>query len=321
MVKIEYNLTSYNDFFRLIAKSLGLKITDNIIAFTPDKGKGFIRLITLPNGLQVMIYDYTTHKDLLYHRKKTNKEHLVLRLDEAITEDGVAKASVFFGKTNQEWFYMAGANSNLRQVNVIMGKQWLDSYLGNEEAGEMLSSYIALKSPLLTYEQMDAEYKRLMLEILHVSADKEFEQIIIFNRVGLILERFFTRLYKKIENENSAHNISSDEYRSIKQVENELLKDFSQQPPSIAQLAKIAAMSSSKLKILFKEVFGLPVNQYYQKHRMNKAKAMLLSKKYSIREVANALGFSGVSSFSKAFFKAFDQLPSDIAVTTNIARA
>jgi AraC-like DNA-binding protein len=80
-------------------------------------------------------------------------------------------------------------------------------------------------------------------------------------------------------------------------------------------LARIAAMSPSKLKILFKEVFGLPVNQYYQKHRMNKAKAMLLSKKYSVREAANELGFSSVSSFNKAFYKIFDELPSEIAIS------
>ena len=74
-------------------------------------------------------------------------------------------------------------------------------------------------------------------------------------------------------------------------------------------------MSPSKLKILFKEVFGLPVNRYYQKHRMNKAKAMLLSKKHSVKEAANALGFSSISSFNKAFFKAFEEFPADIAVS------
>ncbi|HRI22719.1 MAG TPA: helix-turn-helix domain-containing protein, partial [Panacibacter sp.] len=63
-----------------------------------------------------------------------------------------------------------------------------------------------------------------------------------------------------------------------------------------------------------KMVFGLPVNQYYQKHRMNKAKAMLLSKKYSPGQTATALGFSGVSNFNKAFFKAYEQLPAEIAV-------
>jgi AraC-like DNA-binding protein len=315
VIKIEYNLTSYEDLFRYIAKCLKLKISSNIISFTPDKGSGFIKLVNLPNDLQLVIYDYTTFQDILYHRKKSDKDYFMLRLDEFTGADGIAKSSVFFGNTGKEWIYMAAAHTALRQVNIIFSKKWLDDYFANETSGEMLSGYIALKSPLVMYELMDTEYKRLMCEIMNLHADKSFEQMIVQNRVALILERFFYRVYKGIENENNTLKISSQELRSIKQVESVLLKDFSQQPPAIAQLARVAAMSPSKLKILFKEVFSLPVNQYYQKHRMNKAKAMLLSKKHSVKEAANALGFSSVSSFNKAFFKAFEEFPADIAVS------
>jgi AraC-like DNA-binding protein len=74
----------------------------------------------------------------------------------------------------------------------------------------------------------------------------------------------------------------------------------------------MAVMSPSKLKNSFKEIYGLPVYQYYQKHRMNKAKAMLLSRKYSVREVGIEVGYSNLSNFAKAFRKSFDQLPSDL---------
>ncbi|MEP7318987.1 MAG: AraC family transcriptional regulator [Panacibacter sp.] len=317
MIKIEYNLTSYQDTIRYFAKCLQLKVIDNGIEFTPDKGKGTIRLISLLNGLQVMVYDYTIFQDLLFHRKKTDKEFFVLRLDETMGNDGITRSSVFFGKTSQEWFYMASAHNHLRHVNVIMSKEWLDTYFENEDAGEMLTSHITLKSPLMVYEVMDTEYKRLMSELMYIQADSYFEQMIVQNRVMLILERFFTKLFKSIENENSGVKISSRELHALKSVEQELLKDFSEPPPAIAQLARIAAMSPSKMKILFKEVFELPVNQYYQKYRMNKAKAMLLSRKYSVRATAYALNFSSVSSFNKAFFKAFEQMPADIAIPEN----
>jgi AraC-like DNA-binding protein len=313
VIKIEYNLTSYDDFFRHIAKCLKLKITDNIISFTPDKGEGFIKFVNLSNGLQLMIYDYMAFEDILYHRKKSDKDYFILRLDEFTEADGIAKSSVFFGNISKESIYMAAANSHLRQINIIFSKEWMDHYFEDETSGEMLGSYIALKSPLVIYELMDTEYKRLMHEMMNLDADQSFEQMIVQNRIDLILERFFCRVYKGIENENNTLKISSRELRSIKQVEHELLKDFSQQPPAIVQLARAAAMSPSKLKILFKEAFGLPINQYYQKHRMNKAKAMLLSRKHSVKEAAIALGFSSVSSFNKAFFKVFEEFPVDIA--------
>ncbi|HXL58207.1 MAG TPA: helix-turn-helix domain-containing protein [Chitinophagaceae bacterium] len=315
MIKIEYDLISYEDFFRHIAKCLKLKIADNIISFTPDKGAGFIKFVNLPNDLQLIIYDYTTFQDILYHRKKSDRDNFTLRLDEFTGADGITKSSVFFGDTSKEWIYMAAANTQLRQVNIIFSKKWMDDYFADETSGEMLGSYISLKSPLVMYELMDAEYKRLMNEIMNLQTDKSFEQMIVQNRIALIVERFFYHVYKGIHNENNVVKISSHELRTIKNIESELLKDFSQQPPAIAQLARVAAMSPSKLKILFKEVFGLPINQYYQKHRMNKAKAMLLSKKHSVKDAANALGFSSMSSFNKAFFKAFEEFPGDITVS------
>ena len=73
MIKIEYNLTSYEDSFRYIAKCLKLKITDNIISFPQHRGEGFIKFVNLSNGLQLIIYDYTPFEDILFRRKKLSK--------------------------------------------------------------------------------------------------------------------------------------------------------------------------------------------------------------------------------------------------------
>lgn len=313
MIKIEYNLTSYDDICRYFAKCLKLKCTDNTAYFTPDKGSGYFKSYTLQNGLEVLLFDCIPSESILFHRSKSDKEYYVLRLDESTEKDSVSKSSIFFAKTSQEWFYMLTANTAIKEVSIMMSKNWLDSYFDNEMAGEQISNFIAVKNPMLFYEIMDTEYRRLVYDLLKTSSGSQFEQMVYHNRVAAIVERFFTRLYKSTESENGSLKISSREMKRIKEAEHILLKDFSQQPPAIAQLARIAAMSSSKLKILFKEVFGLPVNQYYQKHRMNKAKAMLLSKKYTVRETALQLGFPSVSSFNKAFFKTFEQLPADIS--------
>lgn len=312
MIKLEYNVTSYEDLFRYIAKTLRLKLSDNVIHFTPDKGSGTIKLFTAQPGLQVLLFDFTSHEAIDFIKKKSQKEFFVIRIDEAREASGNTKASLFFSKTTQEWTYTLTPNTQLRQIKIIMSKKWLDDYFENESAGQILNNYITLKSPLVVYEILDAEYKRLMNEMMTLAPGKSFEQVILQNRTAFIIERFFTKLFKNIENENSNLRISSIELKRVKEVESELLKDFSQPPPAIAQLARIAAMSPSKLKVLFKEVFRFPINQYYQHHRMNKARAMLLSRKYTIRDTAAVLGFSSVSSFNKAFYKTFEQLPSDL---------
>jgi YesN/AraC family two-component response regulator len=45
---------------------------------------------------------------------------------------------------------------------------------------------------------------------------------------------------------------------------------------------------------------------------MQKAKAMLLSKKYSVNQVGSEVGYSNLVNFNKAFEKTFQQLPNEL---------
>jgi AraC-like DNA-binding protein len=71
-------------------------------------------------------------------------------------------------------------------------------------------------------------------------------------------------------------------------------------------------MSVSKLKSTFKKVYGTGIYEYYQKNRMLKAKAMLLTGKYNVKEVGTQLGYTNLSNFSLAFKKEFGILPSEV---------
>jgi AraC-like DNA-binding protein len=200
----------------------------------------------------------------------------------------------------------------VKGVNILFSKQWLEKFIEVESVGDLIKKYLSLKMSAFVYEPMDMEYKRLLGEIVSGEVDPSFETFVIQNRVMLLLERFFTRIYNKMSDMHFDVKLSNDDINSLKQIERELVKDFSSEPPGITKLARMAAMSPSKLKNSFKEVYGLPIYQYYQKHRMNKAKAMLLSKKYNVKEVGMDLGYSNLSNFAKAFKKSFDQLPSDL---------
>jgi AraC-like DNA-binding protein len=312
VIKIEYNLTSYEDLLRHIARVLQLKVVGETITFTPDIAIGNIKLLKLPNGLQILIYDYTPAQDILFHKKKTTSEYFAFRIDEISGNAGTAKSSVFFGNTTHEWYHLAAANIHQKNINIMLSKDWLHRLLGREEKGDTILNFISLKSPMYHYELLDVEYRRIINEMTDLAINKDFESLIVQNRVMLIVERFFTRLYKKIGDVNTSLKMSAEDIVRLKLVEQALLSDYSALPPGITQLSRIAAMSPSKLKILFKKMYGLPVYQYFQKNRMNKAKAMLLSKKYTLQQVANELGYSNVNDLSKTFKKTFDQLPGEI---------
>jgi len=312
VIKIEYNLTSYEDLLRHIARILQLKVNGDTIVFAADIATGNVRLIRLPNGLEMLVYDYTPVQDILFHRKKTTKEFFAFRFDEITGSKEASKSSVFFGNTTHEWYHLAAANVHQKNINIILSRDWLQKLLGREEHGDTILNFISLKTPMYHYELLDIEYRRLINEMTDIAINKDLETFIVQNRVMVMMERFFTRLYKKISDVNTNIKISADEIVRLKLVEQSLVSDYSGLPPNINQLSRIAAMSPSKLKDLFKKMFGLPVYQYYQKNRMNRAKAMLLSKKYSVQQVCNELGYNTVNDFSKTFVKTFDQLPEEI---------
>jgi len=73
-------------------------------------------------------------------------------------------------------------------------------------------------------------------------------------------------------------------------------------PPLIKELALAASMSPTKLKNLFKQIFGNSIFSYYQEFRMKEASRLLKEGALSVSEVGYKLGFSNLSHFSKVFF-------------------
>jgi AraC-like DNA-binding protein len=312
LIKIEYTHSTYNELFQTISKQLHLKVKDNVGTVPPSLGEGSIQLINLYNGLEIMIFDYLLNEDVVYHRKKSNRDVYVMRLDDTSDQKPEVKSALFFSHISKELFYMTPAKSRSKNIYLSFTKEWLFELLVNEPQGEILFTNVLMKAPMYYYELIDSEYRRLMHEMMQAKNDSSLGRLKMYNRVMVVLERFFVRYYRKISETHRHFKISSDEMQRLKTVETEILKDFSFTPPNINQLSRMAAMSPSKLKLVFKEVFGMPVYQYYQKHRLQKGKAMLITKKYTIKQVAAELGYIHVKDFSRAFQKHFDQLPEEI---------
>jgi AraC-like DNA-binding protein len=66
-------------------------------------------------------------------------------------------------------------------------------------------------------------------------------------------------------------------------------------------LAEFANMSLSKLKRIFKQIFGDSIFNYYQTFRMQEAARLLKEEKLSVSEAGYRLGFSNLSHFSRVF--------------------
>ena len=325
MLKIEYNHIDYAELLKDFATFFKCKCNGNTLTLPQHIGDGYMKLVELPNGLQGIISNYTVHQDILFQRNKINKDYFTLRFDEVLIPDtndeeksdapseaNPIRSAVFLGSAKFDWLFLSTKGTKVKGVNIFFSKEWLEHFLAVENVGDMIKKYLSLKMSAFNYEPMDMEYKRILAEIVYSDEEQPYCSMVIQNRIMLMLERFFTRIYYKMSDMHFDVKLTNEDINSVKQVAKNLLQDFSVEPMGINKLAKMAAMSPSKLKISFKEIYGIPIYQYFQKHRMNKAKAMLLSQKYSVKEVGIDLGYNNLSNFAKAFKKSFDQLPSDL---------
>lgn len=81
-------------------------------------------------------------------------------------------------------------------------------------------------------------------------------------------------------------------------------------------LEKIATMSGTKLKTLFKEKYNMSITEYTQRRRMNIAETLLLKTDLEVKDVARAVGYSSHSKFSAYYKKYKSMSPKEVKKLT-----
>ena len=124
-------------------------------------------------------------------------------------------------------------------------------------------------------------------------------------KVNKLLAIYFSdiasHLYDFLEYEKI--KISKDEINRLMAVKSHLENNISSPPPEFSSLTKIALMSSTSLKTKFRKMFGFTVFEYFQRLRMQKARILLLTHKYSVKQIGRQLGYTNLNNFTIAFKK------------------
>lgn len=183
---------------------------------------------------------------------------------------------------------------------------------GLDTSESVIQQYLSLKTESFDIEKLDEGYFKLMNELCHVSDDAPLRQIYVMNRVNLLIERFFRRLYGKMRLLKGEFNLSEDDVQRLIRVEKILTDDFRNSPPTIDRLAKTVSMSATKLKINFKQMYGQSIYAYFQKARLQRARQLLMEGKKTVTKVAEEVGYNSTSNFILAFKKQYGHLPGDL---------
>lgn len=82
---------------------------------------------------------------------------------------------------------------------------------------------------------------------------------------------------------------------------------------SLSQIAKVARVSPSHLKVLFRRTFGVPVHQYIIRRRVERAVALIEEGAGPMSDVAAAAGFAHQSHLSRCMKRVLGTTPAALA--------
>ena len=325
MPELYYTDNNYVDFVSTCARLFNAKAVNGYLAVPENYGSGHMSAFTLTGGISVLVADVAFKEDFFWQRNATpNHQFFILQVNEITggkdvqpriqpsADTHTAKQSIVqLGNSFTTSKLLLPALTRMRTVKLIFEKQHLINLLGQDAADKFVAGYFSLLAQKSGNEAIDAGYRSLLHELLTHNSHP-LKNTFLQNRVLLLLERFLLNFIEKLQPVEKAVHLKEEEMSRLIKVEALLVSDFALTPPTIELLAKISAMSPTKLKKDFKTLYGMPVYEYYQKNRMYRAKALLQEEKYAIKQVGTMVGYTNLGHFAASFKKEFGILPSEL---------
>lgn len=153
--------------------------------------------------------------------------------------------------------------------------------------------------------------------ILKPVSKKDIDEIITKLVSELNEERRHIEAEKLIETmkKDILDNAGSDmKYKSV--ISKKIEENFSSPSFNLNYLADDLEFSSGYLSVLFKNLFGVPFQNYLNNIRMEKAKLLLLTTDLKNYEIAEQIGFDNVYYFNSRFKKTFGITPKEFKKIT-----
>jgi AraC-like DNA-binding protein len=322
--EFKFSIKQFGELLKELALVMNTSVTDGKLVLNGYPGKGYLQNIILPNKLDTLIVDLDLTDDTWISRLKSNQEYYVFICEEIVGSGLVTKvddvraektddqiANVYLVSFLSDLRQFAKAGSKISGIRVILSPEWMASYLRIGQMDEVLQRYLTLKAKSIHVREMDFETHKLLQEVINPPEEIPMKNAYLQNRIMKILEIFFSWLYQQMSVLKLEVNISRDEIEKIMEVEKVLLGNLAQ-APTITELSRFIAVSPSKLKKQFRDMYGLPPYEYFQQHRMQKAKELLTDGKRSVKDVGRELGYSNLSNFTLAFRKVFHVNPGEL---------
>ena len=305
----EFVSTRDFNFIESLAAAIGVSYNNDCIILPENIGDGFIKIINLGTGLFLTIHRFRLKEELVVKRKSSAYapglatiafylyDKPIVYLGNTEDDTGINLSSIHVTSTNMEVETCFQPGKNIHSTVVIISAELLIEFLKTGNDSPLIKIIADDKQSYWFDAGMTLEIKNILQQIDNVN-EEFLNQFFYKIKAQELIYLLFTELLKR---ENKPHHsINKEDIQKIYLIKEIILANLSV-PPTLSNLAKTICISESKMKQLFRQIFGKSIYNYYQTARMNEAANLL--KQLSVSETGYKLGFVSMSHFSKVFEK------------------
>lgn len=302
----EYIAGASFDFIRHFTQRFNIPAQTNGYIIPERLGSGFCRRYITENGIIAIINKFCLKEKLILKRIGSGKDLdiLVFRFYLYASSDNIYFSNVQLMTHDIDNVDTIPAGVDAYYVVFIVNRSELTGIINLPEYNDNIKAHSFLYQENLTYEM-----RTIIKDISEFKEEHKLDNLYIEIKVRELIY-YFCKEFIDHDREDLA-TVNKKDIEKILALRDFILTDLGT-PPVLKELAGKATMSETKMKQLFKRIYGDSIYNYYQAFRMNEAASLLKKdKSVSISEIAYILGFSNLSHFSRLFTKHMGMLPKE----------
>jgi AraC-like DNA-binding protein len=285
-------------FASAFAERFNAQSTGERVSLPDDLGQGFIQEVYPGGDLSICMHRYTLKQELILRpRSSGTNDVLTLKFDSARAPFGNGY-QVEFLTNNFVGDLILPPDQPISFVVIVTTRKTINKLLNIDREASCMAKTIRENPSFVFYEAMTTEIERTLKQLYGIDAKTRFPELLYLAKGHELIWLFFNRLFSRKEGAMAPLNAADAE--KIYAIRKNMLADLGS-PPQLAVLAKNAGMSLTKMKQLFRQVFGDSIYNFYQAARMDEAASLL--NHLSVSQVGYRIGFSNLSHFSRVFEK------------------
>lgn len=303
------------DFLDSFSAALNSPIRDNAIVIPSFLGRGSIRRFVFDSDFKLTVHQYRLKEELVLRRQASaerndfltlyfycNEEPAKLLADDNIIQFSRSSESAIQLTSSQldsETRFPPGMDIYFMVIG-IKGARLKNLLHGPEQHDSPICEVMQSRNTFLFMETMDAAEQEIVKLLSETRESNELNNFYFRNKVQELIFLLFSKLLKREQGvQRPIHQNDTTKLLAVRDI---ILGDLATLP-LLQDLARRIGMSETKMKQLFKQVYGDTIYNYYQRVRMKEAARLLKQEGLSVAETGRQLGFSNLSHFSRVFEK------------------